>query len=175
MLSDIKTSKELQAQDISTMMVEGAVAWIDSLAVQGFESWMPWDTNPLYALLHESIYCQGAKSAWAAQRVREAEFSEEFDARHAAQNGRPVYFTGGPSSITLGLPQANGITRSCAIILAGSDILAKVATGNTLQYRRGPDATGHVYCTTVPLHAHSLFASKSHLLGVLLECMQNTW
>ena len=31
---------------------------------------MSWDTNPLYALLHESIYCQGAASNWSAQRIR---------------------------------------------------------------------------------------------------------
>lgn len=31
---------------------------------------MAWDTNPLYALLHESIYCQGAASSWAAHRIR---------------------------------------------------------------------------------------------------------
>jgi hypothetical protein len=27
---------------------------------QAFESWMPWEANPLYALLHESIYASGA-------------------------------------------------------------------------------------------------------------------
>ena len=32
---------------------------------------MAWDTNPLYALLHEAIYCQGGQAAaWAAHRVR---------------------------------------------------------------------------------------------------------
>ena len=33
---------------------------------------MAWDSNPLYALLHESIYCQGGGTAsnWAAHRVR---------------------------------------------------------------------------------------------------------
>jgi hypothetical protein len=25
---------------------------------RSFEGWMPWETNPIYALLHESIYCQ---------------------------------------------------------------------------------------------------------------------
>ena len=38
--------------------------------LQEFDSWMSWDTNPLYALLHESIYCQGAASNWSAQRIR---------------------------------------------------------------------------------------------------------
>lgn len=31
---------------------------------------MAWDTNPLYALLHEAIYCQGAASNWAAHLIR---------------------------------------------------------------------------------------------------------
>ena len=38
--------------------------------LQDFDTWMAWDTNPLYALLHESIYCQGAASNWAAHRIR---------------------------------------------------------------------------------------------------------
>ena len=38
--------------------------------LQDFDTWMAWDTNPLYALLHEAIYCQGAASNWAAHRVR---------------------------------------------------------------------------------------------------------
>lgn len=48
---------------------------------------MPWEANPLYALLHESIYCQGAASNWAAHRVREAEFDAEFDAVALANSG----------------------------------------------------------------------------------------
>lgn len=31
-----------------------------------------WEKNPLYVLLHESIYCQGFASAWAADRVKQA-------------------------------------------------------------------------------------------------------
>ena len=45
-------------------------------------------TNPLYAVLHEACYCQGAASRWAAERVR-ADFPElDLD------RGGPVYFTG---------------------------------------------------------------------------------
>jgi pimeloyl-ACP methyl ester carboxylesterase len=45
-------------------------------------------TNPLYAIVHEACYCQGAASRWAAERVR-AEFPElDLD------SGGPVYFTG---------------------------------------------------------------------------------
>jgi hypothetical protein len=57
---------------------------------------MSWDTNPLYVLLHESIYCQpGGASRWAAHRVRTAEFASHFDAVAQANMGAPVMFTGG--------------------------------------------------------------------------------
>lgn len=56
---------------------------------------MMWDTNPLYAVLHESIYCQGAAARWAAGRVLSSEqFAEAFDPIGAAMEGRPVNFTG---------------------------------------------------------------------------------
>ncbi len=44
--------------------------------------------RPIYAILHESIYCQGAASRWAAERVR-AEYPEFEPAP-----GRPLLFTG---------------------------------------------------------------------------------
>jgi hypothetical protein len=53
----------------------------------GVEAQVSFATNPLYAVLHESIYCQGGASRWAAQRVR-AEFPELEPAV------RPVAFTG---------------------------------------------------------------------------------
>ena len=43
---------------------------------------------PLYAILHESIYCQGVASCWSAHRVR-----DEFGAFDADRGG-PVRFTG---------------------------------------------------------------------------------
>ena len=55
--------------------------------IKAFESWMPWDVNPLYALLHESIYCQGAASNWAADRVRQKKYAQELDAVAAADAG----------------------------------------------------------------------------------------
>jgi hypothetical protein len=56
--------------------------------VKAFESWMPWDVNPLYALLHESIYCQGAASNWAADRVRgQKSYTQDFDAVATAEAG----------------------------------------------------------------------------------------
>lgn len=62
--------------------------------LKGFDSWMTWDTNPLYCLLHESIYCQGAASQWAAQRVMDSMFPTEFDAVAAANQESLVFFTG---------------------------------------------------------------------------------
>ena len=50
--------------------------------IQTFES------NPIFAILHEAIYCQGAASKWAAERVR-SEYPE-FD----LDPSRPPYFTG---------------------------------------------------------------------------------
>jgi hypothetical protein len=47
---------------------------------------------PLYALLHEACYAQGAATRWSAQRVR-AEFAE-FDAAKALETDAPVLFTG---------------------------------------------------------------------------------
>ncbi|WEO93845.1 alpha/beta fold hydrolase [Streptomyces sp. FXJ1.172] len=48
---------------------------------------------PLYALVHESIYGQGARpTAWAAERIR-AEFPQ-FDAAKALAGDTPVLFTG---------------------------------------------------------------------------------
>jgi pimeloyl-ACP methyl ester carboxylesterase len=44
--------------------------------------------NPLYALLHEAIYCQGAASRWSAERVRAS--YPQFE----PEPGRPVVFTG---------------------------------------------------------------------------------
>jgi pimeloyl-ACP methyl ester carboxylesterase len=56
--------------------------------LRGFENAFSFETNPIYAILHEAIYCQKTASRWAAERLR-AEYPEfEF-----APDG-PVYFTG---------------------------------------------------------------------------------
>jgi len=38
--------------------------------LRGFENTIPFETNPIYAVLHESIYCEGVASNWSAERVR---------------------------------------------------------------------------------------------------------
>ena len=56
---------------------------------QAFEGQLAWDSNPLYVLMHESIYCQGGvASDWAAHRVRaDPEFNSAFDADKATKEG----------------------------------------------------------------------------------------
>jgi hypothetical protein len=46
------------------------------------------EEHPIYALLHEPIYCQKKASNWSAERVR-----REYP-QFEAQNGKPFYFTG---------------------------------------------------------------------------------
>ncbi|XP_047169520.1 proline iminopeptidase-like [Vigna umbellata] len=60
-----------------------------------FEKWLSFDTNPLYALMHESIYCQGYASKWYANSIR-SEVEDMFDAIRATiratKEGLPVLF-----------------------------------------------------------------------------------
>jgi pimeloyl-ACP methyl ester carboxylesterase len=56
--------------------------------LRGFENAFHFQTNPIFAILHESIYCQETASEWAAARIR-SEYPE-----FAIETGRPVFFTG---------------------------------------------------------------------------------
>jgi len=56
--------------------------------LRGVESAQHYDTNPIFAILHEAIYCQGKASRWSAERVR-GEFPEFAFAPDA-----PFLFTG---------------------------------------------------------------------------------
>ncbi|XP_050235601.1 uncharacterized protein LOC126685718 [Mercurialis annua] len=75
------------------IIVPGSQMKISHYFLKAFENWLDFDSNPLYALLHESIYCQGASSKWAAHRIM-AEDNGQFNAIKAAKEGRPVFFTG---------------------------------------------------------------------------------
>ncbi|KAE8721463.1 Phosphoenolpyruvate carboxylase family protein isoform 1 [Hibiscus syriacus] len=75
------------------ILVPGAPKQISSYFLNAYETWVSFGTNPLYAILHESIYCQGASSRWSAHRVR-ADHDNKFNAIKAAKEGRPVLFTG---------------------------------------------------------------------------------
>ncbi len=54
----------------------------DMLAQQNFQ------TNPIYAILHESIYCQNFASDWSAHRVRQSHQAFNYE------KGKSFYFTG---------------------------------------------------------------------------------
>ena len=56
--------------------------------LRGVENASSFETNPVYALLHEAEYCQEEASNWSAERIR-AEYLE-FD----LTGGGPVIFTG---------------------------------------------------------------------------------
>jgi len=56
--------------------------------LRGFENTQSFDTNPIYAILHEAIYCQHTASRWSAERVR-----GEYPA-FAPMPDQPVLFTG---------------------------------------------------------------------------------
>ncbi|XP_011023272.1 PREDICTED: uncharacterized protein LOC105124825 [Populus euphratica] len=75
------------------VIVPGSRKQISYYFLKAFENWLDFDTNPLYALLHESIYCQGDSSLWSAHRIRN-EDDGKFDAIRAVKEGRPVFFTG---------------------------------------------------------------------------------
>ncbi|XP_072989145.1 uncharacterized protein [Typha latifolia] len=75
------------------VLVPGAQKRMSYSFLKAIESWIEFDSNPLYALLHEAIYCQGAPSQWSAHRIR-GEHESLFDPIEAAKEGRPVYFTG---------------------------------------------------------------------------------
>lgn len=68
------------------------------------ETYLPFDTAPIYAVLHEAIYCykKGVASNWAAQRVGQelAEFSwlssknKHFEETLGASDSIPICFSG---------------------------------------------------------------------------------
>jgi len=70
-LIEVNGKAKLRDEFLSNMLME-----------QGFQ------TNPIYAILHESIYCQGFASQWSAHRIRQS--LPEFN----YQKGQPFYFTG---------------------------------------------------------------------------------
>jgi pimeloyl-ACP methyl ester carboxylesterase len=77
---------------LESPFADGSLSDAFLLSVQEALSWAT-AANPLYYLLHEPTYAQGAgATGWAAQRVR-AEYPA-FDARAALSRDAPVYFTG---------------------------------------------------------------------------------
>ena len=82
-------------------MLETAFDGDDELSyafLRAFETFVPFCINPLYYLLHETIYCSGPgeASSWACQAVldEDPETSRLHDAAARAAAGERVYLTG---------------------------------------------------------------------------------
>jgi pimeloyl-ACP methyl ester carboxylesterase len=61
---------------------------VNPLFIHKFSQFLDYNTNPIFALLHESIYSQNNASQWAAHRVRE-QFSQ-----FNYHKGEDLFFTG---------------------------------------------------------------------------------
>ncbi len=74
---------------MSQAIADGSVRKIiNPLFLSQFSQMLDYNTNPIYTLLHEAIYCQGDASNWSAERVRQQ--YPEFN----WQSGQPFLFTG---------------------------------------------------------------------------------
>lgn len=74
---------------IEDAFVEGADGpEMNFVFLREVENAQTFETNPIFAILHEAIYCQGAASRWAAERVR-AQYPE-----FTLAADRPALFTG---------------------------------------------------------------------------------
>jgi pimeloyl-ACP methyl ester carboxylesterase len=74
---------------LESAFVEGAQGReLNYSFLRGVENAQHYEINPIYAILHEACYCEGAASRWSAERVR-AEYPE-----FALAPDQPVYFTG---------------------------------------------------------------------------------
>ena len=61
---------------VEDAFVNGAASWeLSYVFLRGFENAFAFQTNPIFAVLHEAIYCQEEASNWSAERVR-AEYPE---------------------------------------------------------------------------------------------------
>ncbi|MPW35934.1 alpha/beta fold hydrolase [Vibrio sp. B1Z05] len=75
-------------------LLESAFVEVNGTQVLSYEflnamlSEQAFQTNPIYAILHESIYCQGFASQWSAHRVRQNHPQFNYQA------GQAFYFTG---------------------------------------------------------------------------------
>ncbi|KAF8161478.1 alpha/beta-hydrolase [Crassisporium funariophilum] len=62
--------------------------------LQSIEHQQPLDGNPLYAILHEPIYCQGRSSNWSASRATQKYDQFSWAQTKCQADTVPVYFTG---------------------------------------------------------------------------------
>lgn len=67
-------------ETVHYLLEEAFVATGDGLVpsynfLHGIANTLPFETNPIFSLLHEALYCEGTASNWSAERVR-SEFPE---------------------------------------------------------------------------------------------------
>ncbi|KAI5778551.1 Alpha/Beta hydrolase protein, partial [Geopyxis carbonaria] len=67
--------------------------------LMNIEAQQSFDGNPLYALLHEACYCQGAASKWSAERMLDSA-DARFNQRITTRPDDPIYLTGDPIFFT---------------------------------------------------------------------------
>lgn len=63
--------------------------------LQSVQNESAFDANPIYAILHEALYCQGRASNWSAARILSKD--PRFDwkkAKTELREDEPVYFAG---------------------------------------------------------------------------------
>jgi hypothetical protein len=83
----------------STAFIDGESDELSRSFVKYFDSAQPFDDNPIYYWLHESIYADGPENSpsnWAAERAYLDKPMDAFDYQQTCQqgNGRPVLFFG---------------------------------------------------------------------------------
>lgn len=86
----VHTIVQFAADDIERL---GRLSYRTLNIIQETQSW---DTNVIYAILHEAIYCQDQASRWSAERViQEPAFASEFEWRmDKLKKDQAIYFTG---------------------------------------------------------------------------------
>jgi pimeloyl-ACP methyl ester carboxylesterase len=62
--------------------------------LQQVQAQQAFDANPIYAILHEAIYCQGRASEWAAYRIVKQHPQFSWSHVKTLKNSEPIYFTG---------------------------------------------------------------------------------
>ncbi|KAF7297951.1 Alpha beta-hydrolase [Mycena chlorophos] len=62
--------------------------------LQTIQGCYPFDGNPIYAILHEPVYCQGTASKWSAARILSNHSAFSWASVKGLAETEPIYFTG---------------------------------------------------------------------------------
>ncbi|KIJ20795.1 prolyl aminopeptidase [Paxillus involutus ATCC 200175] len=85
--------------DLVHQLVLRAIADLDSFGslsyglLNSVQTKQSFDTNPIYAILHEAIYCQNRAANWSAHRILKAHQEFQWDVVKTLED-TPIYFTG---------------------------------------------------------------------------------